>query len=302
MLVPTLIVLAIMAIVVTGLYLVGKHLTEFEGGFIYFVWGVMILLVGSAIYMTYAVPSFAQTATTQTTVSAAVSATSTTVTLASGTNVAVGSELLIDNEDFIVVSVTGNYSATLPLVLRGQNGTAVWGHNASAIVWVGAPQSLTAPNTPFVDYDAFGTCASTATPFLPIINRRDGLVFGCTNSTWQPYDFTPPIGQTFSRTPIVDTNYTVLLTDYLVAYTTISGWKSVTLPSATGLTGHVIIVKDEQQKLSPFSVTLTIIGSIDGVSNLNMTYDNQTSTSSGGYRITGGAVQLYSNGLAWFTW
>ena len=53
------ILVAVLAIVLWGLWVAGRELTEFEGGFVYAVWGLLLLLVGAAAYLAFALPSIA---------------------------------------------------------------------------------------------------------------------------------------------------------------------------------------------------------------------------------------------------
>lgn len=253
-------------------------------------------LLFTVLGLSLAVVASAQTTTTQTTSSAAINATQLTLSLASGTNVAAGSELFIDNEDFIVTGGT----STAPTVLRGQNGTGVWPHVSGAIVWVAAPLTLAAPQGPFIDADPSGSCTASALPFTVLINRRNGLLWACNSGLYSSYNWVPG-DQGFNRTAVAGGSYTAALTDYLIAYTTLSGWSTLTLPTPSGgLAGHVIIVKDELKKLSPWSVTLSVVGSIDGLQNLILTQDNVT-TSKAPF-VTNGVFRFYSDGLQWFSW
>lgn len=83
-----------------------------------------------------------------------------------------------------------------------------------------------------------------------------------------------------------DANYTVLATDTIVAYTTLTAARTVTLPSAGSVpAGKQFAIKDESGNCS-VSNTLTISGTIDGASNivLNTAY---------------ASLRLYSNGTSW---
>lgn len=92
--------------------------------------------------------------------------------------------------------------------------------------------------------------------------------------------------ETAVRNGINDTNYTVTSADTLVAYTTLTASRTVTLPSPASVpAGKQFIIKDESGSCSG-SITLTVTGSIDGSANivLNSAYAN---------------VRLYSNSAAW---
>ena len=93
------------------------------------------------------------------------------------------------------------------------------------------------------------------------------------------------------RTTVVDADYTVLVTDRLVVYTTLTVARAVTLPSAAGaVPGRAYVIKDESGSCNG-TRTITISpasGTIDGAANvvLNTAYAKTT---------------LYTNGTNWFT-
>ncbi len=88
------------------------------------------------------------------------------------------------------------------------------------------------------------------------------------------------------RNGISDTNYTATSTDTLIAYVTLTAARTVTLPAASSVpAGKQFIIKDESGNCSSGN-TITIVGIIDGVSNLvlNTAYSN---------------TRIYSNGTNW---
>lgn len=91
------------------------------------------------------------------------------------------------------------------------------------------------------------------------------------------------------RTAINNTGYTVLESDYLIAYTTLTAPRTVTLPSANTMMGHIIIIKDESGTAGTHNITVNVTagGTIDGVASkaVNTNY---------------GSIELYSNGTKWF--
>lgn len=94
-------------------------------------------------------------------------------------------------------------------------------------------------------------------------------------------------GMIMNRTPVSDANYSILTTDYIIAYTALTGARSVTLPSTGIAAGQEFIIKDESG--SAVTNNITVIGTIDGGANkiLNTAY---------------GTIRLYYNGSAWFTY
>lgn len=92
--------------------------------------------------------------------------------------------------------------------------------------------------------------------------------------------------QTAIRRGIADTNYSIATSDSIVAFTSLTAARTVTLPSAASNTGRVIIVKDESGNCSN-GTTITIAGTIDGATNfvLNTAY---------------GYARLYAGSNGWF--
>lgn len=82
----------------------------------------------------------------------------------------------------------------------------------------------------------------------------------------------------------VTADYTVVAADYIVAYTTLSASRVVTVPGSQRA-GRIIVIKDETGTCSP-STTITVSGTIDGQSSvvLNSAY---------------AVLRLYSNGTSW---
>lgn len=96
-------------------------------------------------------------------------------------------------------------------------------------------------------------------------------------------------GQRIAYTPVT-ANYTILLTDRLIAYTAIAAARVVSLPNATTCANQVFTVKDEAGNAATNNLTITpgFTQTIDGAATLviNTNY---------------GKVSFYSNGTQWFT-
>lgn len=150
-----------------------------------------IIFVLAFILSFAAVEVQAQTYLTNTTLSAAITATQTTLTVASATNIAAGGALFIDHEVLEVVSVSG----TTITVSRTQRPAA---HASSAVVYV-----ATVAQRPFVMLShngarRMGQCSTStsSTPsvalasirFLPIIDIDTGDFYNCrrngASGTW----------------------------------------------------------------------------------------------------------------------
>lgn len=141
-----------------------------------------LLFVLAFILSFAAVPLQAQTYLTNTTLSASITATQTTLTVASATNIAAGGALFIDHEVMSVVSVSG----TTITVTRTQRPQA---HASSAVVYV-----ATVAQRPFVllTHDGarrMGQCSTStsSTPatalasirYLPLIDIDTGDFYNC---------------------------------------------------------------------------------------------------------------------------
>lgn len=120
-------------------------------------------------------PVYAQATLNSTTLSAAVDASQTTITVASATNVAVNYILFVDREAMRVISLTG----TQVRVVRGHGGTGARAHAASATLYTG-PANYYSAN----EVVPGSTCTSTAEVALPRIVLPTGNVYQCTNSIW----------------------------------------------------------------------------------------------------------------------
>ncbi|MGB4759185.1 MAG: hypothetical protein WBP26_03940 [Candidatus Saccharimonadales bacterium] len=102
--------------------------------------------------------------------------------------------------------------------------------------------------------------------------------------SFMPYSYGPP--QNALRNGIADSNYTATTSDTIVALTSLSAARIITLPAANTFTGgQQIIIKDESGSCSSGN-TITVAGTIDGGTNyvLNSAY---------------ASVRLYSNGSSW---
>jgi hypothetical protein len=89
------------------------------------------------------------------------------------------------------------------------------------------------------------------------------------------------------RRAISDAAATISTSDYLVAFTSLSATRAVTLPSASSAAGQHFVIKDESGMAGSFAIT--ILGTVDGTINpvaINAQY---------------GKYKIYSNGTGWFT-
>lgn len=116
----------------------------------------------------------AQTALTQTTLSAAITSSQNTFKLASVTGITANqTELYIDLEAMPVYAVSGNYVTVGP---RGSYGTKAMAHVSGAGVLYGPPAA-------FIDYDPTGACTAGTGLFLyaPIVDVLTGGQWLCSS-------------------------------------------------------------------------------------------------------------------------
>jgi hypothetical protein len=94
----------------------------------------------------------------------------------------------------------------------------------------------------------------------------------------------------FKRRAVVNTGIVADPTDYLIAFTSLTAARTVTLPLAGGMTNHVYVIKDESGAAATYNITINAAGggTIDGTSSkvINTNY---------------GVIEVYSNGSQYFT-
>lgn len=169
-----------------------------------------ILLVAALLALVPAAP--AQTAVTSTTLSSAVTDTSSrTIVVASASGITVGSTALFIGHEVLFVNAA---SGTILTVQRGYGGTRPQTHASGATVYIG-PSSGT---NIFIQYAKHGTCTATNELYLPqfIVNIREpwhGSIMDCFGSVWQYnlnlslYSFTlAPNAQRSALTPTAGAN------------------------------------------------------------------------------------------------
>ncbi len=128
--------------------------------------------------------ALAQATINQTTLSAAVSASTNTIVLASAATVVAGQLVYIDREALLIQAV----SSTTLTVQRGVNGTLAARHASGAAVFTG-------PQNYFYGNDVTGPCTATTEVALPHINVASGNIFDCKESFWARFtDAGNPIG------------------------------------------------------------------------------------------------------------
>ena len=231
--------------------------------------------------------TFAQTTTTQTILSSAITATQTTIAIASNTGVSASSSTAttnfwVDGELMRVNSQVG--STTTWNVTRGVQSRGV-AHPTGSIVFFG-----TAVTTgPFVRQAPFpGTsCTPTNFQFLPIIDVVTNTVWNCISTTvsggagalgggngsrWNAVSLNK-ITTTHPVTVIGDANYTALLADEFIVFNKTSMGRTITLPAITGIEGKTYVISqplNATQTITIQGTSAQLFGS-NGTSSITMT-------------------------------
>lgn len=156
------------------------------------------------------------------------------------------------------------------------------------------PATDSAGNVIAATFDASGNWTFSGTPVAyPVALlyrvRQSVLNYDATDASIvgpiQQEDFT--ITWKTKRTATA-TNYTVLATDDLIAITSTSSARTMTLPAPSAVPGKVFCFKDESLACSLNNITLSpTSGTIDGAATFVMNIDGE-------------AVFMYSNGTAYF--
>lgn len=129
----------------------------------------LLVLVASLLLVVST--SWAQATLTETTLSAAITSTSSqTFAVANATGFSAGRLAFVDREAFRISSVSGT---TITVSRTGRTST----HASGATVYVG-------PAEYFTTRDRAGSCTSTLELVLPVINIDTGIIYQCTSSLW----------------------------------------------------------------------------------------------------------------------
>lgn len=132
-----------------------------------------------------AVGAFGQTVLSPTTLSSAVTSTSTrTIGLANCTGVVVGTQGYVDRESFVALTVAppGTTGACTLTVQRGASGTAAGTHASGALTFLGPPAAFN--QNPRVNAPTNGSCTRTNEPYLPLINFSTAIIADCVGGQW----------------------------------------------------------------------------------------------------------------------
>ncbi len=188
-------------------------------------------------------PLTAQTATTQTTLSAAQTVNQNTVTLTSATGVTawngtnVVTALFVDNE---YEEITTLVSGTTYNVRRGAQGTRKTGHASGAVVWIGPPSYF--DNGP---YDLTGSCTASTVTNTPRPNIRTGNLQRCIGGVWVTGIMQEQVGMGHAGYPY--TTFTTISVPNGIATSSVTDvagkiWASqLYIPSNATLTGACVL-------------------------------------------------------------
>ena len=240
---------------------------------------------------------------TFTTLTTAITDTNTTSILSIGsigsttTAVIAGTVLYIDGEA-MTVKVTPT-AATSVQVTRHTYATRGQTHAANALVYYGNPNAFVSGQPGVQFYQ--GQCSSSNYINLPVIDTVNGFLGNCTNSQWRWFKLNAPTSSDKPYTPVTAA-YTAIHTDEVIGVTTLSGALTITLPAATGLAGHVYIVRNESTIATNTIWVTTSSTQIDGSASSKAIWGTSTSATSPLSGVPSGVMRFYSNGSNYFTW
>lgn len=218
------------------------------------------------VALALAVPSWGATAIGHTTLSAAITSTSTTtVVVASATGITANSTaLFIDSEYMSVNAVNGT---TLSVTRQGRSST----HASGALVWFAVPNAFKTV-TP-AGYPA-GSCSRTTELYLPWINVASGVISDCLGGVWMN-GVTGNLANTKFRVLAPDTGGTAYLsidTNGETLSATSMYCTEIDLPANKLLTGlgvlngttvgtnnHLVVLYDASGKLLANSATAGVL-------------------------------------------
>lgn len=211
----------------------------------------LFLILAVVVALAVPIGAQAQTATTQTVLSAAItSPNATNISVASATGISASSQTTnfacwTDGEFMRVTGVNG----TNLTVTRGYQTTRATTHLTSSVVWCGTMGgSANGIGYPFTNASPVPGSGCTSTQFgnLPIMNYQTGDLSNCLTSArggqWVTYSYRLwTAGHPIVNIP--DTAYTMTLADEYVIYSNITTSRTVTLPPVTGVSGKTVTVK-----------------------------------------------------------
>jgi hypothetical protein len=145
----------------------------------------------------------------------------------------------------VSLPAASSYSSGRLLAIRDDSGSA------------SATKTISAKPNGTDDINGSNTTqAMINSPFGVVMLESDGV------SNWTVYLVQAPTRVSLgidSRTPVADTNYTVLATDYNIAYTSLTAARTVLLPAASSYSpGRLLVVRDDSgQSTSTITVSIS---------------------------------------------
>ena len=128
---------------------------------------------------------------------------------------------------------------------------------------------------------------STSSTLTYTVTASGGGSAGATNANAVPYTaFVSGNPNTAVRIGISDANYTIAAGDSIVAYSTLTATRTITLPAAASNVGRVLVIKDESGNCSNAN-QIVISGPIDNATNIALA---SAFTS----------IRIYSGGNGWY--
>lgn len=264
----------------------------------------LFLILAAVLALGVPLGAQAQTATTQTILSAAItSATANQITVASATGITASSQTSnfacwTDGEFLRITGVNG----TTLTVVRGYQTTRATTHLTSSVVWCGVMgASAGGIGNPFGNITPVpgSQCTSTQYSYLPIINYQTGDWSNCLTSArggqWVTYSYRLwTAGHPIVNVP--DTAYTASLADEYIIMSSMSTGRTITLPPVTGIAGKSIVVKYNTASGNTLTIA-TPVGQFLGTSGTTST----TLTVAGSTKKLI-SIQAFSNlGWGWAT-
>lgn len=225
----------------------------------------------------------AQTATTRTALTTALTSSATNVVVVSTTGMTAQTAsvqtfiaicdgvTLARSSACEVMDLKTVVNSTTLTVIRARGGNAV-GHTSGSIVWYGTTGNFNAGtgnvSGVFLNSDPRGACTRASnTGFLPVVNVITGDIFDCIVSTTATTDQWIAVnnGQRASNYPSkrltwTTATYTALLTDTIIGVNT-NAAATITLPACTGCDGKAYFVLDMAGGQGGAPATITISGS-----------------------------------------
>lgn len=198
----------------------------------------------------------------------------------------------INVENSTNVLVSSNLLMDIGAQFKADGTTAVTSSDTTYNLGVfvnGTASNIQVFNNAIIDSRGTPYCNFAVAPYPKTgLTCFNNTMIGCRNTANLANQFSGGLLQ--NRTTIADTTYTITQNDYIIEYTSLTTGRTVTLPTAVGITGQEYIIKDGTGGAATNNITIatTSAQTIDGSSTkvINSNY---------------GVVRLYSNGANWLT-